>query len=449
MSTARLSKIRPQPPQPQARERHSRLLTRPNGIRRRPSSPIHSNQEQGNTELLQTILQQASSTELSLRQEIESLKISLAQITANEASLKQENYKQQKTLACATSTEKRLRSKIETLKASLTRSIAKFASLEQESENRRSLLVQAASTELSLRREMDELKVSHARTVSAESKLKEEVEVLKTTLTHALTSERDMRTSARETREEWERIEKSLREEIDRLRIGLETIENDVSVKRETVASRVEQNIQGRVRTVEDPIALKQPITPPEGSSDIHIILDDLALQSLVSDDPAPHATSDAFGSSLIPEFTALERATEGLQQAVSSELRAAYAKKWATSSPASVLQSNTTARNLRLLVVLWEASGVEELLCSLTSIFGDATPAMGGEDCAICTEEIPPEHKMVVEGCRHATCKGCLRKYIGAKLGEKVWPVQCPICMAKGGPERRAQSMLVLFLLL
>jgi len=390
----------------------------------------------------------AAFTEKGLRREIETLKISFTQNTANEISLKRENDKQQKRLARAASTENGLRREIETLKESLTRSTTNEESLKQESEILRSLLVQVASSELSLRREMDELKASHARTVSAEPKLKEKIEVLKATLTHALTSERDMRSSARETREEWEKVEKSLRQEINALRTGPETIWNGVDVKGETVASHVEQTIQGNVRTVEDPIALTQLIKSPEGSSSIHVLLDDLALQSLVTDDlnPTPPARSDAFGSSFLPEFTALERATKGLQQAVNNELRAAYAKQWARSSPGSVSQSNTSAaRNLRLLVVLWDASGVEELLRSLPSIVGDATPTIGSEDCAICTEEILPEHKIVVEGCRHATCKGCLRKCIGAKLGEKVWPVRCPICMAGGGPERRAQGMLVL----
>jgi hypothetical protein len=48
-----------------------------------------------------------------------------------------------------------------------------------------------------------------------------EVETLKTALTHALTSEREMRVSARQTREEWERVERSLREEINTLRYDL------------------------------------------------------------------------------------------------------------------------------------------------------------------------------------------------------------------------------------
>ena len=43
--------------------------------------------------------------------------------------------------------------------------------------------------------------------------LKGEIETLKTSLTHALSSEQEMRAFAQETQEEWERVEKVLRDE--------------------------------------------------------------------------------------------------------------------------------------------------------------------------------------------------------------------------------------------
>ena len=43
--------------------------------------------------------------------------------------------------------------------------------------------------------------------------LKGEIETLKTSLTHALSSEQEMRAFAQETQEEWERVEKALRDE--------------------------------------------------------------------------------------------------------------------------------------------------------------------------------------------------------------------------------------------
>jgi len=403
----------------------------------RQSASIRSNRpnQEQETERLRAVLKRAVSSESSLRGEVDRLETSLGQAIVNEAALRRK-YERRRELAA--STESSLRREIETLKRSLTLCTSSEASLKREIKSHR-------STETTLRQKIEELKESLARGTSTESKLRERNNVLKTTLTHALTSERDMRTSARETREEWEKVEKSLRDEIAALRLESEMTGNDIKGK--WVA---EQTIQGKVRTAEDTIALKLPRKPREGSSDIHVLLDGLALQRLTKDGPnsTPHLTADAFGSRLLPEFTALERATTGLQQAVNSELRTAYASKWLTSG-GSTPQSNpsTVVRNLRLLVILWEASGVEELLGSLTSILGNEPPIVDGEDCAICTDPLSPEHKIVIEGCGHAMCKGCLREYIRARLGEKVWPVQCPICMAVGGPERRAQCKTVIML--
>ena len=491
-------------------------------------------------------LAHTASIEVTLRQEIETLQASLTRCLSNgvtlnrefkarrsqavytEFSLRQEIDKLKKSLVQGAE----LKKKIETLQASLTRSTSNEVSFKREITALRS---QAASTELSLRQEIDELKESLVRGSPIVSKLKEDNEVLKTTFTHVLTSERAMRTSARETREEWEKVEKSLRAEICTLkfaldtgggpqslgtrsmssfyqplppvqrtpRFGLETegglqypgtrsmtpfdqpfpsvprtprfsleTESDLQyphirsmsslvqhfprVQRTPkfglegkVASRVPQTLEEMVRSDEDTIALKQPHKPLEGSSDIHILIDGLALQSLAvgGPNPAPHWTSDAFRNRLLPEVTALERATQGLQQAVNSEIRTAYTGKCRSSHGIIPQRSANVARNLRLLVVLWEASRVEELLGSLTSILSDTTPKIGGEDCAICTDPLLPEERIVVEGCGHAMCKGCLREYIGARLGEKVWPVRCPICMAEGGRERKVQSKTVLTL--
>jgi myosin heavy subunit len=361
---------------PQSTERRSLLSrARSNETRRHQSASIHqsnrSNQEQ-ETAILKAILEQALSSESSLREEVEQLETSLAQTVAKSRSLRRENEKR---FARAASIESSLRHEIETLKTSLTLSTSKEASLKQEIKTRRSRLVQAASTEMTLRGEIEELKDSLARRASTESRLREKNNVLKTTLTHALTSEQKMRTSARESREEWEQAEKSLRGEIDALRLQLEIAGNDIKGKK--VASRVQQTIREKV---EDAIVLRRPRNPLEGSSDIHILLDDLALQSLAKDGPnsTPHSTADAFGGRLLPEFNALERTTKGLQQAINSEVRTAYANKWLSSRRPIPQRSPSVARNLRLLVVLWEASGVEELLSSLTSIFGDVTPTMG-----------------------------------------------------------------------
>ena len=148
------------------------------------------------------------------------------------------------------------------------------------------------------------------------------------------------------------------------------------------------------------------------------------------------------FGANVIPELAAVERAAEGLQRAVNSELRHVYASR-PSDLPTIPLRNNASlARNLRLLVVLWEGKSVEGLVNTLASKLEDVNPttSMSAGDCLICTEQFSPEDMIKVEGCGHVTCKGCLQEYIGARLEERVWPVLCPICMAASGPGRRAQ---------
>ena len=97
-----------------------------------------------------------------------------------------------------------------------------------------------------------------------ESSLKSEIETLKTSLTHALSSEREMRVSARDTREEWERVERTLREEIGVLKGALEKTEKELrkvqkELKGKKVVPFVQRLIQGRGRLVEEMITLEEP----------------------------------------------------------------------------------------------------------------------------------------------------------------------------------------------
>ena len=134
------------------------------------------------------------------RQGCSTLKNSSAQAVSNESSLQQE---------------------IKTLKASL----------EQARYDHRTLVTKSLA-EPSLKQEVEILKRSLAQTVSSETSLRHEVETLKITLTHALTSEREMRASARQTREEWESVERTLREEIDTLKHDLDRVRKELKGKK-------------------------------------------------------------------------------------------------------------------------------------------------------------------------------------------------------------------------
>src|SRR5258706_804467 len=324
------------------------------------------------------------------------------------------------------------------------------------------------------------LQTALVQAATNESNLKNEIETLKTSLTHALSSEREMRVSARDTREEWERVERSLREEIGVLRVGLGDTEKALAKVRKELQGKkvipfVQRLIQGKGRSVEDMITLEEPpqivcaemeeecvpsfsgwllprsmgliitFRPLEGSSEIHVLFDGLSLHHLEQHDSfsVPKTSPSAFGAKLAPDLAALERATAGLQRAVNAELRSAHARVSSTGSSNPIPK---TARNLRLLVVLWEEGGKERLMRSLMSVVGERGPKMNTGDCLICTEPLSQEETVSVEGCGHTTCKDCLRQHITSRLGEKVWPILCPICMAEGGSKRKAQGMVYPF---
>lgn len=185
-----------------------------------------------------------------------------------------------------------------------------------------------------------------------------------------------------------------------------------------------------------------------DGSSDVQVIFDGLALQRLERADSTSvvvgTAGASAFKRRLAPELAALERATTGLQQAFNNEIRSAYAKVASRPPmPVHIPRSNfRSARDFRLLVVLWEASEMEQLKDTVTSIIKKCSPKPDLADCLICTERFDTGLMLTVEGCGHMLCKGCFQEYLKVKLVEKVWPVVCPICMTDNGSGKRRQGI-------
>jgi hypothetical protein len=192
-------------------------------------------------------------------------------------------------------------------------------------------------------------------------------------------------------------------------------------------------------------------ISASDGSANVQIIFDGLALQRLEGADPtsvvqAPIGAS-AFRRRLEPELAMLERATVALQQSLSTEIRSAYARSsWRPSTPMHIPRNDfRTARDFRLLVVLWEANEIEELKNTLTSVIAKCTPAPMSEEaeCLICTDRYRAGTMLTVEGCGHMMCKACFQEYLKVKLGEKIWPILCPICMTESGLQRKSQGIL------
>ena len=156
-----------------------------------------------------------------------------------------------------------------------------------------------------------------------------------------------------------------------------------------------------------------------------------------------PKTSPSAFRANLAPDLAALGRATAGLQRTVHAELRSTHASASSTRSSTSISKST---RKLRLLIVLWEEGERDRLMRLLMSVVGERGPKMNTGDCLICTEPLSQKEMVSLEGCGHTTCKDCLRQYITSRLGEKAWPIFCPICVAEGGSQRKARGMVYSF---
>lgn len=59
--------------------------------------------------------------------------------------------------------------------------------------------------------------------------------------------------------------------------------------------------------------------------------------------------------------------------------------------------------------------------------------------DCKICMDESLMDDVALLEDCGHMFCRDCLREYIGSKLGEGIFPIMCPVCVADKGEESPA----------
>ena len=157
------------------------------------------------------------------------------------------------------------------------------------------------------------------------------------------------------------------------------------------------------------------------------------------------NAGSAAFQRRLVPELAALGRAMESLQWAFHRDILSARIRS-SQRTPTSLQHSGNnlnTPKSFRLLVVLWEAKGVEDLGKTLTSILRKCTPKPDTADCLICTDQFSTIKMVMVEDCGHMMCKGCMQDYIKVKLERSTWPILCPVCTTEGQSQKKRQGNL------
>lgn len=193
-------------------------------------------------------------------------------------------------------------------------------------------------------------------------------------------------------------------------------------------------------------IATRRSVRRPE----MQVIFDGLALQRLERADPTSvvlgNAGAAAFQRRLVPELAALGRAMESLQWAFHHDTLSACMRASQRTPTSLQLSGNNLSppKSFRLLVVLWEAKEGEELGKTLTSILRKCAPKPDTTDCLICTDQFSTRVMVMVEGCGHMICKGCMQDYIKMKLKESAWPILCPICMIESQSQKKHQGIRV-----
>jgi len=51
--------------------------------------------------------------------------------------------------------------------------------------------------------------------------------------------------------------------------------------------------------------------------------------------------------------------------------------------------------------------------------------------DCAICIEKYSVDFSARIASCRHVLCRTCMRQHVQSQVGQAIWPIRCPVCVA------------------
>ncbi|RLN04739.1 hypothetical protein C2845_PM13G19000 [Panicum miliaceum] len=133
----------------------------------------------------------------------------------------------------------------------------------------------------------------------------------------------------------------------------------------------------------------------------------------------------DAGGGELIPISDEKYAAELQLQEVIMSSAVAATAG----SSSASPRRRSTEAAAGSNAAAAVHGTGE----CSYASSSRPSTPLAAAAAtslvfCKICMDAVPPsDAHRVSRGCAHAFCGGCLARYVGAKIQERIADVRCP----------------------
>lgn len=280
-----------------------------------------------------------------------------------------------------------------------------------------------------------------------EAKLaREQLEMVQIALSHALVSEKavkdrldtaniDLITLQEKVDAERKAWEKERKTWMYRKWFG--SVSSSVFKKRRKPSVTGDEDI-GLVESLAAPNLLP-PTTNPVEASNLGILLDCSALDGRPpSFSYNPTGISGLFPdltASLEPEIYRLHRGAADLQRGLNASIRRIHAEQISTqaleaaSSPALPLEP-FTQRNLQLIVALYDVHRTAEAAGEFSTLLNSRAP-QPEFDCSVCMETMNATAGTSVEACGHTLCKDCLTSHIKSKLGDGIWPVSCPVCVA------------------
>ncbi len=50
---------------------------------------------------------------------------------------------------------------------------------------------------------------------------------------------------------------------------------------------------------------------------------------------------------------------------------------------------------------------------------------------CDICMEEYRMDFAAPISSCGHVICRICMKQHVQSQVGQSIWPIRCPMCVA------------------
>lgn len=109
----------------------------------------------------------------------------------------------------------------------------------------------------------------------------------------------------------------------------------------------------------------------------------------------------------------------------------------------AIALQAQLTAEDEASLLLVQQLEEEEKSQLAAYELLKRTEAEFQPFDCPICVETLPPSDLIIVQGCNHKLCRGCVLGHVKAQVQQNLWPIWCPMCP---NTQQRRGSKYVMF---